>query len=89
MPMLEEDDNQSNNFEPHIDKKSALKGLNIEQNYINLVSESLDTGSRARNILLRCTPPDKLLGNELSSSLREVKTSDQEFAIGILVFYIK
>lgn len=89
MPMPEQDDNESNNFRTHMNKKSALKGLNIEDNYRCLVGESLDIRSRAKNMLLRRTPQDRLLKSELLLFFKEVKTSDQEFAAGILVFYIK
>ena len=37
----------------------------------------------------RCSPQNKLLGNELSSSVREIKFSKQKFPAGIPISNIK
>lgn len=55
MPMPGEDDNLTDNFGPHIDKKSALEGPDIKVDNMDLVFESSNIGSYARNILLRRT----------------------------------
>ena len=54
MPIPEDDDNISENFEPYKDEKFTLEEQNIEGDYINLVGKSLDIGSHARNGLSRC-----------------------------------
>ncbi len=54
-----------------------------------MIGESSDTGSHARDGLSGRTPQTGLLGSESSSSLREVKFNDQEFAAGTLVSNIK
>lgn len=46
-------------------------------------------GSHIKNRLLERTPQDALLGNELSSSPREVRFSEQEFSTGITISNIK
>lgn len=76
MPMLEKDDNLSDNFGPYIDKKSALGEPEIETNDINFVDESLDIKSCIKDIVSGCTPQEKLFGSELLSSLKEVKFSE-------------
>ncbi len=81
-PILGEYDNASGNLGPHEDEESTLTEQDIEGDHRNLVGESLDTGSRARDGLSRRTPQAGLLGSESSSSLREVRFSDQEFAAG-------
>lgn len=43
IPILKENDNLLNNFEPYINKKSALERLNIEKDNINLIYKSLNT----------------------------------------------
>ena len=67
----------------------TLEKQNIEKDYRNLGSKSLDTESYARDGLAGRTPQAGLLGNKLSSSLREVRFSDQEFATNISVSNIK
>ena len=47
-----------------------------------MVGKSLDTGSLARKDVLGRIPQDKLLANELLSSLREISFSEQEFSAG-------
>ncbi len=49
----------------------------------------MNTGSHVRDILLECIPQTGLLRSEWSSSLREVRFNDQEFAIGIPISNIK
>lgn len=74
--MAGEDDNLSNNFRLYKDEKLVLKGANIKENDIDLVSESLDTGTHIRNILSGYTFQNKLLRNKWLSFLRKVKFSD-------------
>ena len=79
-PILGEDDNVSKNFRPHKDNK--LEEQNIEADHRNLIGESLDTGSRAKDGLSRRTPQDGLLISESSASLGEVRFSEQVFLAG-------
>ncbi len=74
---------------PHEDEESTLAEQNIEGDHRNLVSESSDTRNRARDGLSGHTPQVGLLGSESSSSLREVRFNDQEFAAGTPVSNIK
>ncbi len=74
---------------PHEDEKSTLAEQDIKRDHRNLVGESSDTRSHARDGLSGRTPQAGLLGSESSSSLREVRFSDQEFAAGIPVSNIK
>ena len=61
----------------------------IEEDYRNLGDKSSDTRSRIRDGLLGCTPETGLHGSELSSFLREVRFSNQEFAAGTPVSNIQ
>ncbi len=54
-----------------------------------MIGESSDTESRAKEGLSGRTPQAGLLGSESSSSLREVRFSDQEFAASTPVSNIK
>ncbi len=54
-----------------------------------MVSESSDTRSRASDGLSRCTLQAGLFGSESSSSLREVRFNDQEFAADTSISNIK
>lgn len=51
-----ENNNILNNNELYEDEKSKLERQNIENNYKNLISKSLDIKSYARNNLLGYTP---------------------------------
>ncbi len=75
-PILGEEDNTSGNLGPHDDEESTLAEQNIEGAHKNLVGESSDTESRAKDGLSGRTLQAGLLGSELSSSLREVRFSD-------------
>ena len=86
MPMPGEDDNASDNFGPYEDERSTPKAQDIEGDHRDSVGESSDTGSRAR---AGRTPQDGLLGSESSSSLTEVRFSEQEFPAGTPVSNIK
>ena len=86
MPMPGEDDNASDNFGLYGDEESTPEAQNIEEDQRNLVGESSDIGSHIR---VGRTPQDSLLGSQSSSSLREVRFSEQEFLIGTLVSNIK
>ncbi len=88
-PILGEDDNVSGNLEPHEDEESTLTEQDIERDHRNLVGESSDIGSRAKNGLLGRTPQAELFGSDSSLSLREVRFSDQEFAASTPVSNIK
>ena len=79
-------DNASDKFRLYEDEESIPEAQDREEDHRHLVGESSDTGSRAR---ARRTPQDRLPGNELSSSLREVRFSEQEFSAGIPVSNIK
>ena len=88
-PIPGKDENALENTEPHDNEESILEEQDIERDHTNLGSKSLDTRSRARDGLSEHTPQARLFGSELSSFLREVRFSDQEFAAGTLVFNIK
>ena len=81
-----EDDNISDNFGPYEDKQSTPEAQNIEGDHRDLVGESSDTRSRARE---GRTPQDGLLGSESSSSLRKDRFNKQKFSAGTLVSNIK
>lgn len=87
--MAGEDHNLSDNFGPHKDEQPALEGTDIEEHIIELVGKSLDTESHIKDILSGRTLQDGLLGSKLSSFLREIRFSDQEFAASISVSNIK
>lgn len=87
--MPRKDDNLSDNFEPYVDKKLALKAPEIDANNINLIDQSLDTESHARNILSGHTTQNGLFGSELLLLLNKVRFSKQEFAAGISISNIK
>ncbi len=88
-PILGKDKNISDNFGLHEEKVSILEEQDIEGDYRNSVSESSDIGSHVRDGLSRRTPQDGLLVKELSSSLREVRFSEQEFPASIPISNIK
>ena len=56
MPMAGKNNNLLNDFGSHKDEKPALEGADIEEDNIDLASKSLDTGSRAIDMLLKRTP---------------------------------
>ncbi len=64
-----------------MDEKSILEGQDIEEDLRNSVGKSSDTGSRVRDDFSGRTLQAGLLGCESSSSLREVRFSNQKFAI--------
>lgn len=70
-------------------KNPLPKAQDIENEYKYLVGESLELRSHIRDSLLRYTPQDGLLGSELSSSLRKIRFSKQEFPAGTPVSNIK
>lgn len=89
MPISGKNGYISNNFGSYENEKFTLEVQNIKRDYRNLVGKSSDTESRAKKSLLGRTPQDELLGSELLSSLGEIKFSEQEFPVGILVSNIK
>ena len=74
--MPREDDDVSENFGPHKDEEFILEEQEMEGDHRDLVGESSDTGSCARDGLSGYTPQAGLLASELSSSLREVRFSE-------------
>ena len=74
MPIPGEDDNISENHWLHENNKSEEQ--DIEGDHRNLVGESSDTKSRARDDLSGFTPQDSFFANELSVSLRETRFSE-------------
>ena len=84
-----EDENVSENVEPHKDEELILEEQDIKKDHRNLGGKSLNTGSCAKDGLSRQTSQTGLLEYKLSSSLREVRFSDQEFAAGIPISNIK
>ena len=73
----------------HKDEKLTLEEQDIEEDHRNLGGESLDTGSCARDSLSGRTLQTRRFGSELSSFLRKVRFSNQEFTAGIPVSNIK
>ncbi len=88
-PIPGENENTSDNFGLHEDEKSILEEQDIEGDHRYSVGESLDTRSHARDGLSGRTSQDGFLASESSSSLREVRFSEQEFPAGISVSDIK
>lgn len=56
MPIVEKNNNLSDNFESYENKKLVLKEVDIEKDAIDLISKSSDIGNHARNILSGYTP---------------------------------
>ena len=75
MLIFKEDGSLLENIEPFIDKKSALKRFKIETDNINLIGKSLNIKSYIKNMLLRYTCQNKLLGNKLSSFFKQIRFS--------------
>lgn len=51
MPILGKNNNPSENFQRHMDKKSGLKRLHLEKNNnTNLIGKSLNTKNCAKNM---------------------------------------
>ena len=82
-------ENASKNVGSHEDEQLTLEEQDIEKDHRNLGGKSSDTRNHARDGLSGCTLQSELLENELSSSLREVRFNDQEFATSILISNIK
>ncbi len=88
-PIPGENDNISGNFEPYKNEKSTLEEQDIKRDHRNLVGKSSVTESHVRDDLSGCIPQTRLIGSESSSSLKEIRFSDQEFATSIPVSNIK
>ncbi len=90
MPMLAEDDDTSDHFIHHEEEEYLLgnKEQEIRKNQKDSVGQSSDNES-LRDILSERTSWAGLPGNESSSSLKEVRFSDQEFAAGTPISNIK
>ena len=80
MAISGENDNISENFGPHEDKKSTLEEQDIKKDYTNLVGKSSDTRSRARDGLSGYTLQDRLFASKSSSSLKEVRFCELAFS---------
>ena len=80
------DDNVSDNFGLYKNEEFIPEAQDIKGDYRDLVGKSPDIGSRAR---ARRTSQDRLLRSESSSSLREVRFSEQKFPASIPVSNIK
>lgn len=89
MPMPEEDDNVLDHFRHYEKEKYILKGQNIEEDHIDLISKSLDTRSCVRDILLWHILQHGLLKNKSSLFLNKLKFCEQEFPANTPVFNIK
>ena len=74
MLILGVDDNVSENFGPYEDNESEEQ--DIKGDHKNLLGESSDTGSYARDNLSECTLLNGLLANNLSISLKEARFSE-------------
>ena len=79
-PMLAENDDASDYFMHQEEEEYPLgnKKQNVKKDYRDLVGESSDN-KRVKKMLLGHTLQDRLLESELSSSLREMRFSEQEF----------
>lgn len=55
MPMLKNNNNALENFEPHKDEKFTLEEENTEEDCRKLVSESSNTRSHTKASLSECT----------------------------------
>lgn len=87
--MPRENDDASENSWLYEDEESILEKQNIKRDYRDLVSKSLNTGSSARDGLLRRIFSDRLYTSELSSFLIEVSFSEQEFPTNKPILNIK
>ena len=75
MPLSRENDNALENLGLYEDKKSILEMQDIEKDYRNFMSKSSNTGIYIKDNLSRHTPHNRLLANELSSFVKEVRFS--------------
>ena len=66
-----------------------LEEQDIEKDHKNLGGKSLDIENYAKDGLAERTSQHGLFRSELSSFVREVRFSDQEFAAGIFISNIK
>lgn len=82
-------DNTLKNFRSLKDKEFIWEKQDIERDHRNFVDKSLDTKSRAKNNLSERTLQDGLLINKLSSFLKKVKFSEQEFPTSKSISNIK
>ena len=76
-PILAEDDNASDYFMHHKEEEYPLgsKKQDIEEDQRNLVGKTSDNES-VKDMLLRHTPQNGLLGSESLSSLKKVRFSE-------------
>ena len=81
--------NVSENVGLYKNEELILEEQDIKKDHKNLQGKNLDTKSRTKKDLSERISQVKLLKNELSSFLKEVKFSNQEFAVGISVSNLK
>lgn len=89
MPIQRKNDNTLDNFRFYEDKKSILEAQDTKRDYRDLVDENSDTRNRTKNSLSGYTIQDELLESELSSFLREIWFSKQQFPAGTPISHIK
>lgn len=70
-----EDDKVSDYFGYHEEEEDIIEKKDIEDDLIDLVRETLDTGNYAKEILSERTLQDGLFKSKLLSSFREVRFS--------------
>lgn len=89
MLILEEQNNLSNSFGLNEDEKFLFEEQDIEEDYGNSINKNLDTKNYTRNSLSKHMSLDGLLVNNLLSSLRKFKFSEQKFYVSKLLSNIK
>ena len=88
-PIPKKDKNASKNIGPHEDEELILEKQDIKKDHRNLGSKSLNIKSYIKNGLSRHTSQVGLLRSKLSSSLREIRFSNQEFTVNTPISNIK
>ena len=83
------DDNVSNHIVYYEEDEYILERQDMEKNYIDLINKSLDIRNCIGDMMSERIFQDGLLRSELSSFLRKVRFSEQEFPAGIPIFNIK
>ena len=82
IPMPGEDNNAPEYFGLHKDKKYILNQQDIEGDCGDLVGKSSDTRIDGKDGLSKYTSQVGLLASEWSSSLKEMRFSEQKFPAG-------
>ena len=73
MLMSEKEINRSDNFVLYEDEKSINEAENIEENHKNMVGKGSNTERCIKDSLSGCISQNRMLGSELSLSLKEVR----------------